>query len=444
MSQRALNQLYLYRYVVFMVIGIVAIVVMLCLALLTITWRYSQNLEPLYSEEIAGHEGRKQQKDYEKSESVQSNQEPGRNSMGLEVLNHNPAYEAASREELSRSRRLQNLFIQTRHEYEIVLILTIMMPVILIALGVLFYRRVLCPLRSLGRGMELLARKEYREVDAQRMEPFVRPVFDKYNRMVRRMQDLEKAHVNRETSLSDALEEKTRAIVQQQAMLGRVDRLAALGDVSARMAHRLRNPLTGVLMTLTNLCEENPSPYVRNRLKLSIEALMRSFNELTALLEESKEEPESAITLTLADVIDELFLLIRHQSNRSDLMLSNEIDQEFKCTLPETATRHALMKLLENAVETQSKRGSCRVKVNAKRGYGYIEIDVVDAGQGIDADEDLECRPWNRTVQETVQRAGLSIVQRFCERMNGSLRLNNLPHGGSSACLILPQENTHV
>jgi hypothetical protein len=85
----------------------------------------------------------------------------------------------------------------------------------------------------------------------------IQPVFDKYNRLVSRMQDLETAHVKREDALRRDLEGKAHAIIQQQAMLGRVDRLASMNDMAARMAHRLRNPLTGVLITLINLSETN-------------------------------------------------------------------------------------------------------------------------------------------------------------------------------------------
>ncbi len=444
MKRRDGDQRFLYRNVVLMALSAVALPVMLILILVALTWRNAQYLEPMNlsnaetanrhsvvtlpptendTEETKGSNGTEDDWPYREPQPARSPND----SVPL-VPGGAPDFQA-----------VEELVQKNHRELQMAMAVAMILPFMILLLWKQFARRVLHPLKSLMQGMELLAHRDYRPVDADRIDPFLRPVFAKYNRMVVRMEELEKAHVKREQALRQELEQKASAIVQQQAMLGRVDRVSLLGAVAARLAHRMRNPLTGVLVTLTNLSEETTSSSERLRLKLSIEALMRSFAELTALLQDAAQEPEQSRELALAEIVDELFLLIRHQTNKPTLRLSNQIDRGFQCRLPEMAVRHAMLKLLQNAVKVQEDEDQAQIKVCARHQPGEVEIAVEDNGPGFSAE-----LVTKQQMPLSGKGTGLAIVWRFCDFRGGRLMLNNLPAGGARASMILPQEEHHV
>jgi len=151
---------------------------------------------------------------------------------------------------------LRRLEVDNRQELQAALVLALALPVAAIVFLILFRRRVLAPLNDLTYLMGLLTRKDYTAALTDRIDPLMRPLFEKYNRMVKRMHDVERGHLKREDSLQRDVDSATRALIQQQLALSRAERLVASGEMAARMAHELRNPLSGVLMALTNLREE--------------------------------------------------------------------------------------------------------------------------------------------------------------------------------------------
>jgi two-component system, NtrC family, sensor kinase len=253
------------------------------------------------------------------------------------------------------------------------------------------------------------------------------------------MQELKSTHIEREADLRSQLEMTTRVLLKHQAMLARADRLAALGELSARMAHRLRNPLSGVLMTLTNLRDETASQDHRERLRQSIEALLRSFQELTELIEEARHEDELPVEMSLSKIVDELFMLVKHQAEGDALELHNEVSSDLVCKLPESGLRHALMILFMNSCGVQETREDGYIRVAAEdRGNG-LSILVKDGGPGFSAAQlsmgSDGCHSWTRRGKGM----GLAIVRRFVERLGGRMTLRNAPEGGAETILNIPK-----
>ena len=337
---------------------------------------------------------------------------------------------------------LAGLKDDSRRELQAALAIAMILPLLGIAFWTFFRRRVLQPLASLESGMSQLARKDFRSVDVGRIDATLRPLFQKYNRLVGRMRDLEEAHVKRESALCEELQQTTRALVEQQTALARADRLALLSDLGARMAHRLRSPLTAALVTLGNLREESGSPEQRERLGKAIDAIERGLQELAALLQEARQEPEGAGRVELHTVVDDLFALLGHPIEGRAAELDNAVPPGLVCTLPEAATRHALMNLLRNALEADHWSLGRRVHVGAEATGKAVRITVEANRPGF---SETELRlglpgssPWSR-------RGGpldLAIVRRFADHLGGTLTLENPSRGGAKATLWIPQVQT--
>jgi signal transduction histidine kinase len=349
--------------------------------------------------------------------------------------------EALREEGAARRGMLRALRRDTERALGAALAVALTLSLLGVAVWARLRRRVLHPLVELDTALGLLARRDFRPLDPSPVARAIRPLFEGYNRMARRIRGLEEARVKREAALRRELECTTRALVKQQALLARADRLAASRDLAARVAHRLRSPLSAVLVTLTNLREETDFPDHRERLRRCIVALQRSFHDLTAMVEEARQEPETAVPLVLRKLVDELLLLHAHQVDDRSRVLENEVPPDLVCSLPAAGTRHALMSLLATVLEAGAAPGGRRVRVSAERAEQELRIAVQDDGRGF-TERELHLG-LDGAGDRRDGGLGLAIVRCFVDHLGGALVLENAPGGGARGTLIIPQGDTH-
>ena len=136
----------------------------------------------------------------------------------------------------------------TALELRIGAITLVLFPVGAVLLLYLMRRRILAPLDRLSFLMTLLGRRDYTKASVESVDPLLRPLTENYNAMVTRLAELELEHDSRERHLESQVSNATQTLLEQQRSLADTERLAAVGETMARIAHELRNPLAGVKM----------------------------------------------------------------------------------------------------------------------------------------------------------------------------------------------------
>jgi signal transduction histidine kinase len=327
---------------------------------------------------------------------------------------------------------------KNERELQAMLALGIILPVFALAFFAFFHRRVLAPLNDLSIFFGLLARKEYTLAATDNVDPLVRPIFEKYNRMVGRMRDLEQGHVKREGFLQREVDQATRALFQQQAAMSRIERLAAVGEVSARLSHELRNPLSGVLMALTNLRSEIDSQDQDERLGLAISELERIGHLLSSIVEESRQVPERPRRLDLRSLVEEVIALARYRLSEA-IELNGDVPNDLFVRLPEAGLRYALLNLVLNAAEALGGRSGA-IDVVAERTSENIAISVRDTGPGFpDALLRTGVHEFG-TWRLGGTGLGLATVRRFAFANSGGIRLENPAEGGACVTLLFARK----
>jgi signal transduction histidine kinase len=346
----------------------------------------------------------------------------------LEVMSKNLDDEALQREDL-----LQDISKTTRTE----LFMASGIFAVLIVLALLFLRhRILHPLHDLRRLLENLAEEKFTPFTTEHLDPLLLPVFVSYNEMVKRLAELEEAKRLHAQSLQYEVRLATHALLEQQASLARAERLAAVGEVAAELAHEIRNPLAGIQMAFANFRREIAEPEQLERLDMINGELKRVAVLLNDMLDQSRHHPESAIDFNIMTLLRDLVALTRYQ-------ISPVIELEVKphtdliVHLPESMVRQALLNLVLNAADAigqQSGKIVLAVSVNTQA----VVIDVSDDGIGF-PQEMLEygIRPF-RSSRQRGTGIGLAMVQRFVKSIGGSLKLSNQPPHGATVSLILP------
>lgn len=315
--------------------------------------------------------------------------------------------------------------------------------VLILALTWFFLRRrILAPLQDLKHLLLNLAQEHFVPIDTSRLDPLLLPVFNSYNVMIYHLEALEESKRSHAKSLEEEVRAATHALLEQQHSLAQAERLAAVGELAASLAHELRNPLAGIQMACANLRSEVQDPDQAERLDLVGAELKRMGRLLNSLLDQGRQTPPPPSEIDLSSVVKELVTLMRYQIPET-ISLQTDIPPGLSCWAPESNLRQALLNLMLNAAQGMGEKAGLIIISAQKETRGLI-ISVEDNGPGFPPSL-LEngIRAFN-TGRSGGTGLGLAVVQRFVHDMNGQIEINNLSKGGARVSLILPDRNKNL
>lgn len=324
---------------------------------------------------------------------------------------------------------------QAKLEFRLAAGAFVLVPLAAIIVLYLLRRRILYPLADLNVLMERLARHDFAPAELRQADSLLAPLLARYNQMVARLAELESAQQAQRASLEDAVRVASRELVSTHRSLAEADKLAAVGELAASLAHELRNPVAGIQLALANLRQELPDADARARLGSVIDELRRMTTLLNALLNQARHAPEAAQPVRLARAVNELLTLARYQSPPG-VVFEQAVPDRLVCELPEGRLRQALLNLILNAAQLVGETGW--VRLSARYEAKQLVIEVEDDGPGFS----------EAMLQSGVQAfgsqrpggtgLGLATVRRFALDLGGSLQLDNRQPRGARVCLRLP------
>jgi two-component system sensor histidine kinase PilS (NtrC family) len=230
------------------------------------------------------------------------------------------------------------------------------------------------------------------------------------------------------------------SIKQMEQRMRQADRLAAVGRLSANMAHEIRNPLASISGAVEALARDLPADPTRSQL---VEIVLRESARLNQIvgdfLEYARPAPMAPIEINMAEILDEVLLLIEHRSLPANLKVIREYGDALPTRADPQRLRQAIWNLCLNAVQAMPDGGELRVAARPLRERGgRLQIAIADTGQGI-ADSDLPhiFEPFFSTKPEG-SGIGLALVYRVLEEHGGSIEVRSRVAEGTTFILTLP------
>jgi two-component system sensor histidine kinase HydH len=151
------------------------------------------------------------------------------------------------------------------------------------------------------------------------------------------------------------------------------------------------------------------------------------------------------IEINVAEIFDEVLLLIEHRALPSNLKVSREYGETLPTRADPQRLRQAAWNLCLNAVQAMPDGGELRVGAHSIREHGgRLQISIADTGQGI-AEADLPhiFEPFFSTKPEG-SGIGLALVYRVVEEHGGSIEVRSRTGEGTTFVLTLPAPDRGV
>ncbi len=211
------------------------------------------------------------------------------------------------------------------------------------------------------------------------------------------------------------------------------ERLAALGQLAATVAHEIKNPLSAIKSIAQVMREDRglSDQYARD-LSLIVGETDRLSQSVTQLLSFARKESPAELPQRIDELIQSVVGLFEANAGQKRIKLNTRIesDEELFGTAV-SVVRDALSNLLLNALQATPAGGD--ITITARDDNDDLLIVVEDAGAGIPSD--LKQRIWEPffTTKQRGTGLGLAIVRNRMQEAGGSARLVPSLNGGGGA-----------
>lgn len=238
--------------------------------------------------------------------------------------------------------------------------------------------------------------------------------------------------------LLDSAELLARALAVERS-LAHAQKLAAIGELAARVAHEIRNPLTAARSLAQQLCGEPLGAVDREYAGLIVTELDRVERQVSALLRFARREEFHFEPVDLGELARATVQAFVPRLHASGIELQLLAPAGIVARADREKLRQALINLLENAIDALGDaRDGKRLSVAVTSLDGSGTLQVTDTGPGLGADilphvfEPFFSRKPNGTG------LGLAIAKRTIEAHGGRIEAKNAADKGATVEIILP------
>ncbi|MHB1404061.1 MAG: two-component system sensor histidine kinase AtoS [Desulfitobacteriaceae bacterium] len=230
-----------------------------------------------------------------------------------------------------------------------------------------------------------------------------------------------------------------RKVFEEQVR--RVDRLAAVGELAAGVAHEIRNPLAAISGSVQVLLEEFPPTHPSRQFG---DIVLQEVNRLNSVVEDllyfSRPSKNYLSAIYPRQLIQETLILLSPSLHQSSVQLETSFDTlEKTISVDSGLIKQVLVNLLLNALQALPEQGgSIRIRTESF-GHG-VEITIQDTGTGIVLENVPRIFDPFFTTKDRGTGLGLAVSNKIIEIHHGTIRVQSEQDVGSIFAIYLPYE----
>jgi signal transduction histidine kinase len=198
------------------------------------------------------------------------------------------------------------------------------------------------------------------------------------------------------------------------------ERMAAVGRLTASIAHEINNPLGGMLNAISTLKRHgDPDPVTQKTISLLERGLSQIRETVAALLVEAKVKSHP---LSAAD-FEDVRILVGPAASKQGTQIASLIEIPDTLPLPSTLVRQLLINLLLNAIAAAGSKG--RVAMRAQAGLTELAIVIENNGQTLSPEQLTRLFEPFTSFSEQGHGLGLWICYRIVTQLGGTIRVES-------------------
>ncbi len=241
---------------------------------------------------------------------------------------------------------------------------------------------------------------------------------------------------------ADELAQAYENLKTAEQELLRSERLVTIGQVTAAVAHEIRNPLA-TIGGFARAIVRDPGKQIRRNAQIIVEEVDRLEELLRGVLDFSRSERLQLQRAHLQPVLESVVGLTTRERQRLGIELRWEIPEDFpEVDLDVNQFRQVLFNLVKNAIEAMSEGGLLTIGGRSReRG---VEVFIKDTGPGI-PEADLEHIFENFfTTKPTGTGLGLALTRKILDAHQAIIEVDSAPGEGSTFTIIFPYPSSEA
>jgi two-component system NtrC family sensor kinase len=252
--------------------------------------------------------------------------------------------------------------------------------------------------------------------------------------------------------LEERVEEKTQELEATHGRMVVVEKMAALGNLAATVAHEINNPLAGIATyarLMRKRCERaaekdgaGPDTESLKALELMEHEATRCGTIVRNLLLFSRTPTARFAEEALGPIVERCAMLVHHKAELEEIDLRTELPEGLpKVTCDAAQIQQVILALTMNGIEAMPQGGTLTLGLEAARERDGVYLVVEDTGIGIPPEVIAHIYEPFFTTKEQGEGVGLglSVVYGIVERHHGEVHVTSKPEEGTRFRVYLPR-----
>jgi signal transduction histidine kinase len=229
------------------------------------------------------------------------------------------------------------------------------------------------------------------------------------------------------------------------AAVGRTapDHARAMQELTASIAHEIRNPITAAKSLVQQMGEDPASGENVEYARVALEELERVERSVSHLLRFARDEEVVFEELRMAEVVREAVQGLEERAGRLGVELRAEADAEGRLRGDAEKLRRVIVNLVGNALDALEGAATAQPRVLVQTGESLagteVWVRVRDNGPGIAAEEQARVFGPFHTTKAGGTGLGLAIARKIVEAHGGTIELSSTPGRGAEFVLTFPK-----
>ncbi len=263
-------------------------------------------------------------------------------------------------------------------------------------------------------------------------------------RLGRPLIDLLYAPRLRDRFVHDEVHRRVHRDVSHERQSLEVEHQRSLEQLSASIAHEIRNPITAAKSLIQQMTEDPAGEDRAEYARVAVAELERVERSISHLLRFAREEEMRSTRVAMRDVLESALETFRDRAAREGVEIERQFDSEGSLEGDPEQLRRVVINLVSNALDAvrESRVARPRIRIGMGENLAGTEVWLRVADDGLGIDDETRARIFDPffTSRSEGTGLGLALCRKIVDQHGGTIEVDSTPGEGTEFVLTFPKE----